>query len=314
VLLTYFNGQYDVSLRYPASWRSEQLEQEGVWYRYFLGPPAGADRKPSVSATLLVGPLAGPLEAYAQTYLAGHSLAASRDESRSGAKGKSYEFSSSDGKSHYSLLLLEEPLRSEDFVPQGSTTHPARSRVFGLYCQGETGAFEAQRKALEEMTRSLSLERPAYYPERREAEMGARLRIPPSWQETRRFGASGMEVVQFVSPPLAVDRGGATVHASLSLTAESIEADDLEEFYAGVRRKQGDAFQLLRHERWRGGYADLLQVETPVAQSQLKRFYRVAGTRGYTLACEARVDVFGLVLRWCDLIAGTLAVGDEARR
>jgi hypothetical protein len=301
-----------VSVRYPASWRSEQLEQEGVWYRYFLGPPAGPDRKPSVSATLLVGPLAGPLEDYARTYLAGHSLAASRDENRAGAKGRSYEFSSADGRTRYSLLLLEEPLAPEDFFPQGAKTHPARSRVFGLYCQGEAGAFQAERRALEEMARSLSLERPSHYPERRYADLAATLRLPGSWKETRKFGAAGMHLVQFTSPPLAMDRGGATVHASLSLTAESIGESGLEEFYEGARRKQGDAFQLLRHDGWRGGYADVLQVETPMAESQLKRFYRVAGGKGYTLACEARSDVFGPILRWCDLIASTLAVGSEA--
>lgn len=313
MLLTYFNGQHGVSLRYPASWRSEQLEQEGVWYRYFLGPP-GPDRKPSVSATLLVGPLAGTLENYATTYLAGHSLAASRDESRGAAKGKSYEYSSSDGRTRYSLLLIEEPLAAEDFLPQGGRTHPARSRVFGLYCQGEASAFEAERRALEEMARSLSLERPSQYPERRYPDLAATLRVPGSWSETRKFGAGGMHLVQFTSPPLAMDRGGATVHASLSLSAESIGEAGIEEFYEGARRKQGDAFQLLRHDRWRGGFADVLQVETPVAQSQLKRFYRVAAGRGYTVACEARSDVFGLILAWCDLIAGTLAVGGEAAR
>jgi hypothetical protein len=314
VLLTYFNGRYGVSVRYPASWRSEQLEQEGVWYRYFLGPPAGPERKPSVSATLLVGPLAGTLEDYAQTYLAGNTLASSREEGRDGAKGKSYEYSSADGKTRYTLLLLEEPLAAEDFVPQGTTTHPARSRVFGLYCQGPAAAFLDQRKALDEMARSLSLERPERYPERKEAKLGASLRLPPSWTETRRFGGGGMSLVQFVSPPLAMDRDGATVHASLSLTVEPIGEGGLEDFYGRARQKLGDAFQLLDHDRWRGGYADVLHTETPVAASQQKRYYQVAGGKGYTLACEARSDVFGLVQRWCDLIAGTLALGEAAGR
>ena len=41
LLITYFNGDYGLSVRYPASWRTDQAEQEGMWYRYFLGPPTG---------------------------------------------------------------------------------------------------------------------------------------------------------------------------------------------------------------------------------------------------------------------------------
>ena len=41
-LVTYFNGDHGVSVRHPASWRNDQAEQDGVWYRYFLAPPSGA--------------------------------------------------------------------------------------------------------------------------------------------------------------------------------------------------------------------------------------------------------------------------------
>jgi hypothetical protein len=37
--LTYFNGDHGVSLRHAASWRADQAEQDGVWYRYL--PPTG---------------------------------------------------------------------------------------------------------------------------------------------------------------------------------------------------------------------------------------------------------------------------------
>jgi hypothetical protein len=63
--------------------------------------------------------------------------------------------------------------------------------------------------------------------------------------------------------------------------------------------------------RWGDGYADVMQTETPLSASRLKRFYRVAGGRGYSLAFEAREDVFHGVAPWFDLIAGTLKVGPE---
>src|SRR5262249_37411082 len=68
--VTYFNGDHGVSLRHPASWRTDQAEQEGVWYRYFLAPPSGAQTRSPVSVTLLAGPAAGTLDEYAQRYLA----------------------------------------------------------------------------------------------------------------------------------------------------------------------------------------------------------------------------------------------------
>ena len=41
-VLTYFNPEHALSLRYPASWKSEQVKQGEAWYRYFTAPPAGA--------------------------------------------------------------------------------------------------------------------------------------------------------------------------------------------------------------------------------------------------------------------------------
>ena len=282
-----------MSVRYPAAWRSDQAEQEGVWYRYFL-PPAGGDVA-ALSATLLVGPLTGTLEDYAQTYLAGHSLASARDERRQGARARSYDFATTGDDTRYSLLLVEDS-----------------GRVLGLYCQGKAEAFARFKPQLDEMQRSLTLERAELYPERRDAALGYSLRVPASWPLTRQLGSGQTQLVQFTSPPLAAERNQVSVHASLTLSVEPVEeADSLDGYYDATRRKLGDSFRILRHTAWRGGYADLMRTETPVAESQVKRFYRVAGSRGYSLAFEARSDVFSRVSGWCDLIAGSLKVGSE---
>ena len=128
LLITYFNGDYGLSVRYPASWRTDQAEQEGMWYRYFLGPPTGTQRKPAVSVTLFAGPLAMPLDEYAQKYLAGNLPSSSREEARAGARGKAYRFASSGGATRHSLLLLQEA-----------------QRVYGLYSQADAPLFEALR-------------------------------------------------------------------------------------------------------------------------------------------------------------------------
>jgi len=297
-LLTYFNGEYGLSLRYPAGWRSEQTQQEGVFYRYFLGPPAGPHMKPAVSVTLLATRRDTSVDEYAQTYLAGNTLATSRPETRGVAEGKSYLFASPDGATRYSLLLLRE----ED-------------RLYGLYAQGEAPLFERHYPVLEDMARSFTLERLATYPERRHPDFGFAVRLPPSWRETRQFSGGGTLLLQYSSPPLAADRGGQTVHASLTLTVEPLpEGATKDSYYQATREHLGDNFAVVRHEAWKDGYVDVLRTETPIAVSSLKRFCRVDGRRGYSLSFESRDDVFPRVTQWYDLIASSLKTGTELER
>jgi hypothetical protein len=295
-LVTYYNGDFGLSVRYPASWKTDQAQQDGVWYRYFLGPPSGPQRSPEVSVTLLAGPLAGSLEDYAQSYLSGNTLSSSRDEQRQGTRAKTYAYRSADGSTRYSLLLLQEG-----------------ARVYGLYAQGRTALFDHHGALLEEMNRSLTLERPDSYPVQRDAAFGFELRVPPSWRSVRTFSAGGTLLMQFTSPPLAAERNRETVHASLTLTVEPLRdgADALEPFYAATRQKLGDSFQIASHRPWGTGYVDVMQTETPIAISRVKRFYRVAAGRGYILSFEARDDVFPKASRWCDIIAATLKTGPE---
>jgi hypothetical protein len=218
----------------------------------------------------------------------------SRDEERQGARGKSYIFSSPDRAMRHSLLLLKED-----------------GRVYGLYAQAEAGLFERHAPELDEMQRSLSLERPSTYSEERNDKAGFSIRIPPSWRSARSFSGGGTFLTQFTSPPIGVDKDQ-TIHASLTVTVEPIRDEgDLASFYAAARDKQGDAFQLLSHAPWRGGYVDMLRTETPVAVTRLKRFYLVDKGRGYTLSFETRDDVYVRVSRWYDMIAATLKTGSE---
>jgi len=282
-------------VRYPAGWTTEQAEQAGVWYRYFLGPPTGPERKPAVSVTLLAGPLSGSVDDYAQSYLAGNTLVSSREEARGPARGKSYALRSGDGARRYLLLLLQEG-----------------GRVYGFYAQGESGPFERYEPVLTEMAQSLTLERPESYPEQRNDKFAFSLRVPPSWQRTQSLSGSGNYLVQFKSPPLAADRNGQTVHASLTATVEPIGDDgSVDAYYEQTRRKLGDAFQIATHMRWKDGWADVMRIETPIASSRVKRFYRAADKRGYSLTFESREDVFPRVQRWYDAIAMTLKIGAE---
>lgn len=291
--VTYFNGEHAVSVRHPSSWRTDQAEQDGVWYRYFLAPPTGADNRAPVSVTLLAGKLEVSLEEYAERYLAGHTIVSSHPEDRQGVPGKYWAFESADRGTRYRLLLL---------APGG--------RVVGLYAQGEAVAVEKQSAVLDEMWSSLTVERPDRYPVREWKDRGASLGVPESWRETRRFAGGGTLLVQFVSPPLAVDRGGQTVHASLNVTFEGVpEGGGLDKYYETTRNKLGENFQVTHHAAFRGGYVDVMRTETPVTVSYVKRFYFAESGRACSLSFEAREDVFPRAARWADYIASTLQFG-----
>jgi hypothetical protein len=297
-LLTYFSDEHRLSIRYPASWRVESATQDSVWYRHFIPPTAVGQSKP-LAATLLVAPVdaGSAVDDYAQRYLAGSHVTASRDEQRQGIHGRSYVLTSDDGTTRSRLLLLKDG-----------------AKVYGLHGQGETLAFSRIEARLEEMFESLTFENPDRYVAFENRDFRVRIRTPRSWPESRRFSGGKSLMVQFTSPALVADKSGQTAHASLTLTVEPLEADaSLESFYNDTRLKLGDAFELLSHKPWRDGYVDLLTAETPLTVSRVKRFYRVSDGRGYGLAFEAREDVLPKASRWCDLIAATLQVGDETR-
>jgi len=279
-----------VSLRHPSRWRGDQAEQDGVWYRYFLAPPSAAQGRSPVSVALLAGPIAVPLETYADSYLAGNKVGSTKSEERQGVPGKSWVFSSADGMTSYRLLLLAQS-----------------GKVVGLYAQGDAEAVEKHAAALDEMWSSLTVERPDLYPVTEFKDQRASLGLPRSWRETRRFSGGGTLVANYVSPPLALDEGGQTVHASLAITFEAVpDSGGLEQFYEATRRRLGDNFQVRSHASFKGGYVDTMRTETPVQVSFVKRYYFAQSGRGCSLNFEAREDVFARTSRWADYIASTL--------
>ncbi|HET7747402.1 MAG TPA: hypothetical protein VFM29_08885 [Vicinamibacteria bacterium] len=246
-----------------------------------------------MSVTLVAGPLMETLDAYAQPYLAGQNVAGARDEERSGARGKSWDYASADGGMRGRLLLVQE-----------------ESRVYGLHAQGTAAGFAEHEKETDALFRSFTLERWARYPEEKNAEHRFALRVPPTWKDTRTFSGGGSFTRQFISPALGADKEGGTIHAFLTMSVEPAPGG-LEPFYRAAIQRLGDAYQVLSHSAWKDGYVDLTFSETQVTTVRGKRYYRVAEGRGYTLAFEARDDVYPRVSRWCDMIAATFRAGAE---
>jgi hypothetical protein len=293
--ITHYNAEHALSLRYPSGWKTEQVKQGESWLRYFTAPPAGPERKPAVTVLLVAVPVPSTVDAAAQPYLAGLTISETRDEERPGARGRTWSAISADGQTRHRLLLLQE-----------------ENRGYGLHAQGAAAGFEGQEPALAEMIRSFSLERWALYTEERNDDYRYSLRVPPTWKSTRTFSGGGTFLKQFTSPALGVDPGGQTAHASLTVSVENVPAgSNADAFHLAMKAKLGESFQLLSHTAWKDGYVDLLRTETPMAESRGKRFYRVVEGRGYTLAFEARADVYPRVSRWCDMIATSMKAGAE---
>jgi hypothetical protein len=286
-LVTYFNGEHLVSVRYPASWRTEEGAQEGVWYRHFQGPP---DSKATVTATLLAGPTSAPLEQYAQSYLAGNTVSGTEDASRQGVSGKRWRYASPDGARSFSLLLLQDA-----------------GHVWGLQTQAPAAAFDEHRSVIQEMEKSLTLERPQSYPEHRQDRLGYAIRVPASWTQGQSFSSGNTWLAQFLSPALAAEKRQ-TLHASLTLSGEPVPGGSLDTYYTSVRQRLGDAYKVVTEVQWRGGRVAVARIETPLAVTRAKRYFWTSGQRGYSLSCEAREDLFVRVTRWCDVIASTLEI------
>jgi hypothetical protein len=295
--ITWFHPVYAFSFIHPPRWTFETAEQDGVRYAFFRSPPTQTTRSGAVSVTLLGQPLGEDqsLEAFAAFYVEGRKLGSSEAVERSGATGRLWRLSSLDGETRSALLLLEE-----------------QRHLFGLHIGGEAARFAELEPELETMLSSFTLERPGNYPEVVDPEFRYALRIPPTWTRRSHFARGGRAFAQYASPPVAIDPGSQTVHASLTLSVEPApEPGTLDAYYEASKARLGDTAVVLAHDAWPDGYVDVLRTETAMTVSRIRRYYRVAEGRGYSLSCESREDVQQRVFRWCDMIASTLRIGAE---
>ena len=288
-LLTYFNPRFGLSIRYPAVWKTQEAEQDGVWYRYFTSPLADGNI-PALTTTMLATPLDGSLQDYADVYVADGSITSSGQDRRQEADGYRFDYTTEAGEQRHTLLLLE-----------------GQGWAFGLHVQGRADHFETNIERVQDLVGNFRLERSNLYPEPRDEEFDFTLRVPESWPRQRRMGAGDRLLLQHLSPAMGRDNEQG-VHASLTLTVEPVDGD-IETFYETVRERLGDTVSLVEHEQWHGGYADEHWSESALSASRARRFMRVENGRGYMITCEAREDVQHRVLPWCAMIAETLRIG-----
>jgi len=301
--VTYFHPTYAISFEHPHRWTPEYAGEDDARYLYFRSPPTSKSTTGAVTVTVIAQPLGEQqsLADFALLYATDqqelHRLAAQRLS----ATGFDVTYAATDSSTKSRLFLLEE-----------------HHHVFGLHIHGEPSRFDELADAIETMTTTFTLQRPGQYPEIQDATFRYSLRIPPSWRETRGFARGPQRFLQFTSPAIAVDKQGHTVHATLTLSVEPLPKDAsegaLDAYYRVTRERFGDAYPVLSHDEWAGGYVDVMRSESAMSVSRVRRFYFAADGRGYSLSCEAREDVQQRVFPWCDMIATTLRVGPDAER
>ena len=268
--MTYFNPEHGLSLQYPSTWKTEQAQQDGTSYRYFTAPPRAG--KPAASVTLVAAPLGVSIDEYARTYLAGGTAQWTHDETRPGARGKSYRFRSADGKTGGALLLLEEAADARTGLPPTAAPRPpsaaapppatgaasvtirpsptpiptpaavpaaaASSWVYGLHAQGETAGFRGRVAAHRGDDAQLLARAAGPVSGGAQRKFAFSLRVPPSWRSARTFSSAGTHLQQYTSPAFGTDKRQ-TVHASLTLTVEPA-SEDVEMYYQRTMAKLGD--------------------------------------------------------------------------
>jgi hypothetical protein len=293
-LITVYNATTKVSLPVPQGWQSETAEQAGFQMQIFTGPSVDVPERPGIRAQVMAGPLpAGrAIDDIARRYTEGHTVSHEQGYSLHGFAGKSWFFVSGDGAERSQLMLT-----------------PIEDTLYGLYVRGEAPTVEAYAAAVAAMWEGFSVEEARFFEPFERADVGLALQHPRSWVRTSSLGDTGRSFfVSFRSPPVALESGGATIHATLEINVNTVPPDTtLESFYSDRVEIQGDTYRLLEHETIREGQgiSDLYHVETQLADFLERTVYFVRGDKSYIFKFNARREIYRQIEGWIDEIVGT---------
>jgi len=288
-LITVYNPAMKVSLPVPQGWQSETAEQAGFQMQIFTGPSVDVPERPGIRAQVMAGPMpAGKaLDDIARRYTENRTVSHEQGYSLHGYAGRSWFFVSSDGAERSQLMLT-----------------PVDDMLYGLYVRGEAPTVEAYRTAVSAMWEGFSIEEARFFETFERADVGLVLKHPRSWVRTASLGETGRSFfISFRSPPLALESGGATIHATLEINANTVPADTtLESFYSERVEIQGDNYRLLEHGMIREGQgiSDLYRVETQLADFLERTVYFVRADKSYIFKFNARREIYHQIERWID--------------
>jgi hypothetical protein len=288
-LITVYSPTLHVSFPLPQGWSSDKaVAQAGFHMQTFTGRSVDVPERAGIRLQIMAGPMPeGPLDDVVTRYQRELQVESERDYELAGSRGKTWNFVSSDGAERSRLALTD-----------------VEGTLYGLFALGEAGTMEAHREALDQTWSRFSLELTKHF-EVYEAPGGdVLIKHPKSWERTQTATNPGESLfVGFRSPPLAVEKDGTTVHATLEVTVNQAPPDlTVEKFYAVRTETLGDTYRLLEHESMEGlsAISTLYHVETQLAEYLERTIYAVRDGKSFIYKFNCRNQVYRAIEPWID--------------
>ena len=293
-LITVYVPDIAVSLPLPQGWTSASDQQGGFRMTTFTGPSVDVPDRDGIQVQVMAGPVpsgSSLREVAERYYIGGQTVLSEEPFPVGGAEGIAWTFEFDRRPQAGRLLLLE-----------------AGDLLYGVFTTGEARSIQAYGPTLDRMYSGFSLETSGYFEVYRDAVFDVEIRHPRSWTRSHVLRDSDTTLfVGFRSAPLAVEAGGATVHATLELTVEQAEPGvTLESFYSEAVESLGENYRMLRHDIFDDGrgIAVLYSVETQLADYLEWVIYNLVDGRTYLYRFHCRNRLYRAVEPWFAEIAG----------
>jgi hypothetical protein len=290
-LITVYSPTLHVSFPLPQGWTADEaVEQAGFHMQTFTGRSVDVPDRPGIRLQIMAGPMpGGPLDEVAARYKRELKVEGEGEYVFVGHKGKSFWFVSEDGEETSRLALVD-----------------VEGTLYGLFARGETPTMDAYREALDRTWADYSLEKAKYFDVYAAPGGDVVIRHPGSWERTQTVSQPGESLfVGFRSPPLAVEKDGTTVHATLEVTVNQAPAElTVEKFYAARTETLGDTHRLLEHQELESlsAISALYHVETQLATFLERTVFAVRDGKSFIYKFNCRNQVYRAIEPWIDEI------------
>lgn len=292
--ITVYSSTQQVSFPLPQGWTADEaVMQAGFHMQTFTGRSIDVPDRPGIRAQILAGPMPdGAVDDVAARFRRELEIEREENYSLHGSDGKFWSFLSMDGDEASKLMLTD-----------------VDGRLYGLYVTGETRTLEAYGDAVNRMYGEFSLEQGKYFDAYEAPDGEFVIKHPRSWARTHAAAKAGESLfVGFRSTPLAVEKDGMTVHATLEVTVNRVAPEvTVESFYVERAELLGDTYRLLKHEVMEevGAISTLYAVETQLASHLERTVYFVNDRKSFIYKFNARNRVYYAIEPWIDEIVGS---------
>ena len=301
-LITVYNPSLKVSFPLPQGWTADEARQQaGFHMQSFTGRSVDVPERAGIRAQILAGPMPdGVLDDVAERFKGQLNVEVEQPFELEGRQGRFWSFVSDDGEESSRLMLTN-----------------VDDTLYGLYVRGEARTLEAYDDVITRMFDEFSLERGEFFGVYQAPGGDIVIKHPRSWERTHAAVDPGQSLfVSFRSTPLAVEKDGTTVHATLEVTVNKAEpTTTVESFYAARTELLGDNYRLVRHEALEdaGAISTLYSVETQLASYLERTVYFFQDDKTYIYKFNARNQVYYAIEPWIDdIVASFFGASDDA--